>query len=101
MRRGQPDPTDFCYCLFLSIMIETIEDPFSTDDQKDRQEQANAASYGAGIGLAEALEDVPSRQAFGHLHAEERESHTENIKKPYSHPILDFHNAIVGKQRGQ
>jgi hypothetical protein len=82
-------------------MIEAIEDPFSTDDQKDCQETANAASYGAGIGLAEAPEDVPSCQTFGHPHAEEPESNTENIKKPYSHSILDFHNAVVGKQLGQ
>src|SRR5262245_44066323 len=71
IRSGHPDPTDLFYHLLLLIMIETIEDTFGTHDQQDDQAKANGASEGAGIGLAEATEDVQRRTELANLHAEE------------------------------
>jgi hypothetical protein len=52
-------------------MIETIEDAFGTHNQQDGQAKANGASECSGIGLAEAMEDIPRRTELSKLHAEE------------------------------
>jgi hypothetical protein len=83
------------------ILIETVENAFGTHDQKDRQDKADEASACSGIGSAETQENVPRSNAFSHLHAEEPQSNAENIKKPYSYPVLAFHLAIWGEEFGQ